>query len=123
MYILKDRSHYVKQALMDNLLKRKNKKIFQNGLLPIYIDENFDILHFIKNTSFPSVLQIHRDKHLEEYKSKLRKHYYYEILSNKGDFKILSGYSIENDYFIRHQECLNIHTKSLALLNIINGTK
>ena len=37
--------------------------------------------------------------------------------------KIISGYSIENDYFIRHQECLNIHTKSLALLNIINGEK
>ena len=41
MYILEDRSDYVKQALADNLLKRKNKKIFQNGLLPIYIDENF----------------------------------------------------------------------------------
>ena len=27
MYILEDRSHYVKQALVDNLLKRKNKKI------------------------------------------------------------------------------------------------
>ena len=124
MYILKDRSHYVKQALMDNLLKRKNKKIFQNGLIPIYIDENFDILHFIENTtSSSSVFQIHRDKKLEEYKSNLRKHYSYEILSNKGDFKILSGYSIDNDYFTKYQECLNIHTKSLALLNIINGTK
>ena len=64
MYILKDRSHYVKQTLMDNLLKRKNKKkkIFQNGLTPIYIDENFDILHFVKNTSSSNVFQIHRDK-------------------------------------------------------------
>ena len=123
MYILKDRSNYVKQALMDNLLKRKNKKIFQNGLIPIYIDENFDILHFIKNTSSSNVFQIHRDKKLEEYKSNLRKHYSFEILSNKGDFKILSGYSIDNDYFTRSQKCLNIHTKSLALLNIINGTK
>ena len=123
MYILKDRSHYVKQALMDNLLKRKNKKILQNGLIPIYIDENFDILHFIENTSFSSVFQIHRDKKLEEYKSNLRKHYSYEILSDKGDFKILSGYSIDNDYFIKYQECLNIHTKYLALLNIINGEK
>ncbi len=129
MYILKDRSHYIKQSLADNLLKRKNKKILQNGLIPIYIDENFDILHFIKNTSslnvfkIHNVFQIHRDKKLEEYKSNLRKHYSYEILSNKGDFKILSGYSIENDYFTKYQECLNIHTKYLALLNIINGTK
>ena len=65
MYIIEDRSHYVKQALVDNLLKRKNKKIFQNGLIPIYIDENFDILHFIKNTSSSNVFQIHRDKKLE----------------------------------------------------------
>ena len=121
MYILEDRSYYIKQSLADNLLKRKNKKIFQNGLIPIYIDENFDILHF--NTNSSSVFQIHRDKKLEEYKSNLRKHYSYEILSNKGDFKILSGYSIDNDYFTRYQECLNIHTKYLALLNIINGTK
>lgn len=129
MYILEDRSYYIRQSLADNLLKRKNKKILQNGLIPIYIDENFDILHFIKNTSslkvfqIHDVFQIHRDKKLEEYKSNLRKHYSYEILSNKGDFKILSGYSIENDYFTKYQECLNIHTKYLALLNIINGTK
>lgn len=123
MYILEDRSYYIRQSLADNLLKRKNKKILQNGLIPIYIDENFDILHFIENTSFSGVFQIHRDKKLEEYKSNLRKHYSYEILSNKGDFKILSGYSIDNDYFTRYQECLNIHTKSLALLNIINGEK
>ena len=123
MYILEDRSYYIRQSLADNLLKRKNKKILQNGLIPIYIDENFDILHFIKNTNSLKVFQIHRDKKLEEYKSNLRKHYSFEILSNKGDFKILSGYSIENDYFTKYQECLNIHTKYLALLNIINGTK
>ena len=123
MYILEDRKHYVKQALVDNLLKRKNKKIFQNGLPPIYIDENFDILHFIKNTSSSNVFQIHRDKKLKEYESNLRKHYTFQILSNKRDFNIISGYSKENDYFIKYQECLNIHTKSLALLNTIRRTK
>ena len=122
MYILEDRKHYVKQALVDNLIKKKAKKIFKNGLLPIYIDENFDILHFIKNTRSSNVFKIHRDKKLEEYESNLRKHYSYEILSNKGDFNIISGYSIDNDYFTRYQECLNIHTKYLALPNIINGT-
>ena len=105
-------------------LKGKIKKIFQNRLIPIYIDENFDILHFIENTtSSSSVFQIHRDKKLEEYESNLRKHYTFQILSNKRHFNIISGYSKENDYFIKYQECLNIHTKSLALLNTIRRIK
>lgn len=123
MYVLEDRKHYVKQALMDNLLKKKAKKIFQNGLPPIYIDENFDILNFTKNSNSCAIFKVYGDKKLEEYVTRVRKHYTFQILSNKKDFSILSGYSKENDYFTKYQECLNIHTKSLALLNIIRRIK
>ena len=121
MYILEDRSHYVKQALLDNkLFKEKMKQSLTPGANSIYIDENFNILNFTKSNNY-SIFEIQGDSRSLKYALQLRKHYSLELISNKGTFKIISVYTRESNFFKDYQECLIIHTKSLALFNTIRN--
>ena len=121
MYIFHDREYYVQKSLSNKLFEEKMKKSLIPLLPSIYIDENFNILNFIK-TNQNSIFEIQGDNKSLKYASHLRKHYSLELVSNKGVFKILSGYARESNFFKDYQECLIIHTKSLALYSKIRNT-
>ena len=120
MYIFSDREYYVKKSLDNKLFEEKMKKSLMPLLPSIYIDENFNILNFIGNIKY-SIFEIQGDSKSLNYVSKLRKHYSLELVSNKGTFKILSGYARESNFFKEYQECLIVHTKSLVLFNKIRN--
>lgn len=120
MYIFNDREYYVKKSLDNKLFEEKMKKSLIPFLPSIYIDENFNILNFIDNSK-NSIFEIQGDIKSLKYASQLRKHYSLELVSNKGVFKILSGYARESNFFKEYQECLIVHTKSLVLFNKIRN--
>ena len=120
MYIFHDREYYVRKSLCNKLFEEKMKKSLIPLLPSIYIDENFNILNFIENSK-NSIFEIQGDSKSLKYASQLRKHYSLELVSNKGTFKILSGYARESNFFKEYQECLIVHTKSLALFNKIRN--
>ena len=122
MYVFNDREYYVQKSLSNKLFEEKMKKSLMPLLPSIYIDENFNILNFIKNNDY-SIFEIQGDIKSLKYASQLRKHYSLELVSNKGTFKILSGYARESIFFKNYQECLIIHTKSLALFGKIRKEK
>lgn len=122
MYIFNDREYYVQKSLDNKLFEEKMKKSLMPLLPSIYIDENFNVLNFIGNNDC-SFFEIQGDNKSLKYASHLRKHYSLELVSNKGTFKILSGYARESNFFKEHQECLIVHTKSLALFNKIRNEK
>ena len=120
MYIFHDREYYVQKSLSSKLFKEKMKRSLVPLLPSIYIDENFNILNFIDN-SRNSIFEIQGDSKSLKYASQLRKNYTLELVSNKGTFKILSGYARESNFFKEYQECLIVHTKSLALFGKIRN--
>ena len=120
MYIFNDRKYYVSKSLCNKLFEEKMKKSLIPLLPSIYIDENFNILNFIDNSK-NSIFEIQGDSKSLKYASQLRKHYSLELVSNKGTFKILSGYARESNFFKEYQECLIVHTKSLVLFNKIRN--
>ena len=120
MYIFHDREYYVKKSLDNKLFEEKMKKSLMPLLPSIYIDENFNILNFIGNNDC-SFFEIQEDSKSLKYASHQRKHYTLELVSNKGTFKILSGYARESNFFKEYQECLIVHKKSLALFNKIRN--
>ena len=120
MYIFHDREYYVSKSLCNKLFEEKMKKSLIPLLPSIYIDENFNILNFIDNSK-NSIFEIQGDSKSLKYASHLRKHYSLELVSNKGTFKILSGYARESNFFKEYQECLIVHTKSLVLFNKIRN--
>ena len=120
MYIFHDREYYVQKSLSSKLFKEKMKRSLVPLLPSIYIDENFNILNFIDN-SRNSIFEIQGDSKSLKYASQLRKNYTLELVSNKGIFKILSGYARESIFFKNYQECLIVHTKSLVLFNKIRN--
>ena len=120
MYIFHDREYYVGKSLCNKLFEEKMKKSLIPLLPSIYIDENFNILNFIDNSK-NSIFEIQGDSKSLKYASQLRKHYSLELVSNKGTFKILSGYARESNFFKEYQECLIVHTKSLVLFNKIRN--
>ena len=120
MYIFHDREYYVQKSLSNKLFKEKMTRSLSPMFPSIYIDENFNILNFIKTNQY-SIFEIQGDNKSLKYASQLRKPYYLELVSNKGVFKILSGYTRESNFFKDYQECLIIHTKSLALFNKIRN--
>ena len=120
MYIFSDREYYVKKSLDNKLFEEKMKKSLMPLLPSIYIDENFNILNFIENSK-NSIFEIQRDSKSLKYASQLRKHYSLELVSNKGTFKILSGYARESNFFKEYKECLIVHTKSMVLFNKVRN--
>ena len=120
MYIFHDREYYVTKSLGNKLFEEKIKKSLTPMLPSIYIDENFNILNFIDN-SRNSIFEIQGDSKSLKYASQMRKNYSLELVSNKGTFKILSGYARESNFFKEYQECLIVHTKSLVLFNKIRN--
>ena len=120
MYIFHDREYYISKSLFNKLFEEKMKKSLIPLLPSIYIDENFNILNFIDNSK-QSIFEIQGDSKSLKYASQLRKHYSLELVSNKGTFKILSGYARESNFFKEYQECLIVHTKSLVLFNKIRN--
>ena len=120
MYIFHDREYYVEKSLSNKLFEEKMKKSLIPLLPSIYIDENFNILNFIKNNDY-SIFEVQKDNKTLKYASHLRKNYSLELVSNKGTFKILSGYARESNFFKEYQECLIVHTKSLVLFNKIRN--
>ena len=120
MYIFHDREYYVSKSLCNKLFEEKMKKSLIPLLPSIYIDENFNILNFIDNSK-NSIFEIQGDSKSLKYASQLRKHYSLELVSNKGTFKILSGYARESNFFKEYQECLIAHAKSLVLFNKIRN--
>ena len=120
MYIFHDREYYVEKSLSNKLFEEKMKRSLRPMLPSIYIDENFNILNFIENSK-NSIFEIQGDSKSLKYASQLRKNYTLELVSNKGTFKILSGYARESIFFKNYQECLIVHTKSLALFGKIRN--
>ena len=120
MYIFHDREYYVQKSLSNKLFEEKMEKSLVPLLPSIYIDENFNILNFIGNNDC-SFFEIQEDSKSLKYASHRRKHYSLELVSNKGTFKILSGYARESNFFKEYQECLIVHTKSLVLFNKIRN--
>ena len=120
MYIFHDREYYVSKSLCNKLFEEKMKKSLIPLLPSIYIDENFNTLNFIKSNSC-SIFEVQGDNKTLKYASQLRKNYSLELVSNKGTFKILSGYARESIFFKNYQECLIAHTKSLVLFNKIRS--
>ena len=122
MYLLNDRDHYVRKSLLDNkLFKEKMKQSLTPGANSIYIDENFNILNFTKSNNY-SIFEIQGDSRSLKYALQLRKYHSIELISNKGTFKIISVYIRESNFFKNHQECLIVHTKSLALFSKLRNT-
>ena len=120
MYVFNDREYYVEKSLSNKLFEEKMKRSLRPMLPSIYIDENFNTLNFIKSNSY-SIFEVQGDNKTLKYASHLRKNYSLELVSNKGIFKILSGYARESIFFKNYQECLIIHTKSLALFGKIRN--
>ena len=120
MYIFHDREYYVQKSLSSKLFKEKMKRSLRPLLPSIYIDENFNTLNFVNSNSY-SIFEIQGDNKTLKYASQLRKNYSLELVSNKGIFKILSGYARESIFFKNYQECLIVHTKSLVLFNKIRN--
>ena len=120
MYIFHEREYYVQKSLDNKLFEEKMKRSLRPMLPSIYIDENFNTLNFTKSNSC-SIFEVQGDNKTLKYASQLRKNYSLELVSNKGTFKILSGYARESNFFKEYQECLIIHTKSLALFNKIRN--
>ena len=120
MYVFNDREYYVEKSLSNKLFEEKMKRSLRPMLPSIYIDENFNILNFIDNSK-NSIFEVQGDNKTLKYASQLRKNYSLELVSNKGIFKILSGYARESIFFKNYQECLIIHTKSLALFDKIRN--
>lgn len=60
MYIFHDREYYVEKSLSNKLFKEKMKKSLIPLLPSIYIDENFNILNFIKNNDY-SIFEVQKD--------------------------------------------------------------